>query len=43
VSVPFLIKQQTKTQGDSETTITIKDVKFDADVPDSVFQISSLR
>jgi CubicO group peptidase (beta-lactamase class C family) len=41
VSVPFLIKQQTKTQGDSEATITIKEVKFDADVPDSVFVIET--
>jgi outer membrane lipoprotein-sorting protein len=41
VSVPFVIKQQIKTQGDSETAITIKDVKFDADVPDDAFSVET--
>jgi Outer membrane lipoprotein-sorting protein len=43
VMVPFAIKQKTESQGESETRITIKDVKFDADVADDVFRVTEVQ
>ncbi len=38
--VPFAIKQISRSQGESETRITVKDVKFDAEVGDEAFKVA---
>jgi hypothetical protein len=40
VVIPFKIEQKTESQGENRTTITIKDVKFDVELPDSDFRLT---
>jgi outer membrane lipoprotein-sorting protein len=37
VTIPFKIVQTAESKGASETTVTIKEVKFDVDLPGSTF------
>ena len=39
VVIPFLIKQKIQLQGEQRLTITIKQVKFDQDLPDELFRV----